>query len=87
MTVIRTTADVMTVLKQRIADLGLTRLDVDHRAGLAEGHTSRILCGRKKPQVETMLRLYAALELGLLPVVVDEDEKSTLDSTEGDLAP
>jgi transcriptional regulator with XRE-family HTH domain len=79
MTLIRTFADVVPALRQRIADLGLTHLDVDHRAGLSEGHTSKILCGMRKPSGETLTRLCAALGLALMPVPIDEENSGPTD--------
>jgi hypothetical protein len=79
MTLIRTAADWVPVLRERIATLRLTHLDVDHRAGLSDGHTSKILCGMKKPNGETLARLCAALGLALLPVVIDGENSSSTD--------
>jgi hypothetical protein len=66
---IRTSADWVPALRSRIAELRLTHLEVDHLAGLADGHTSKILCGMKKPSGETLMRLFASLGLALMPVV------------------
>jgi transcriptional regulator with XRE-family HTH domain len=79
MTLIRTAADCVPVLRSRISALGLTHLDVDHRAGLSDGHTSKILCGMKQPSTETLTRLCAALGLALMPVVIDDKNSSPTD--------
>jgi hypothetical protein len=61
---IRSSADWIPVFRSRIAELGLSHLDVDGLAGLSEGHTSKILCGlRKHPSADTIARLCAALGL------------------------
>jgi transcriptional regulator with XRE-family HTH domain len=67
------------MLRSRIAALGWTHLDVDHRAGLSDGHTSKILCGMKKPSGETLTRLCAALGLALKPVVLGEENHALTD--------
>jgi hypothetical protein len=67
---IRSTADWIAVWRVRMAELGLTCLEVDALAGLSEGHTSKILCGLRKPSGETRDRLCAALRL-LQSVSVD----------------
>jgi hypothetical protein len=71
--------DVLPVLKARIAELRLTHLEIDHRARLSGGHTSKILCGMRKPSGETLTRLYDALGLALMPVVVDEEKPAATD--------
>lgn len=43
-------------------------MEVDHRAGLSGGHTSKILCGMKKPSGETIARLCDALALSQVVV-------------------
>jgi hypothetical protein len=61
---IRSAADWIPVFRSRIAELGLSHLDVDGLARLSEGHTSKILCGlRKHPSADTIARLCAALGL------------------------
>jgi len=64
---IRTSADWIAVWRARMAELGVTCLEADARAGLSEGHTSKILCGLRKPSGETRDRLCTAL--GLLQIV------------------
>jgi transcriptional regulator with XRE-family HTH domain len=60
---IRSSADWIPVFRSRIAELGLSHLDVDGLAGLSEGHTSKILCGLRKPTADTIARLCGALGL------------------------
>jgi len=79
MTPIRSFADWVPTLKERIAALGLTHLEVDHRASLSEGHTSKILCGLRKPSGETLTRLCAALGLALMPVPIREEDSAPTD--------
>jgi predicted transcriptional regulator len=52
-------------LRAEIAARGLTQLDVDHRAGLGQGHCSAILNGKKNPKIETVQRILDVLELDL----------------------
>lgn len=56
-------------LKAAIAARGLTQLDVDHQAGLGEGHTGKILRGEKDPQLDTLARIADVLnsDLALAP--------------------
>lgn len=58
-----TADDWIAVWRARIAELDLTLDQVDHLAGLSEGHTSKILRGTKKAAGETRDRLCAALGL------------------------
>src|ERR1700738_3534825 len=62
-TLIRLAPDWIAVWRARIAELGLTHLEVDHLAGLSGGHTSKILCGDRKATGETRDRLCNALAL------------------------
>ena len=66
---IRAQADWATALRARITELGITHAEVDHRAGLAEGHTNKIVNGKKKPTTVTLERLCGALALAFAPVV------------------
>jgi DNA-binding phage protein len=52
-------------LRVEIAARGLTQLDVDHQAGLGQGHTGKILRGKKNPTVETLVSILDALNLDL----------------------
>jgi hypothetical protein len=65
---IRTSADWIPVLRGRITELRLSHLEVDHLAGLADGHTSKILNG-KKLRADTLMRLLSALGLAVSAVV------------------
>lgn len=69
---IRTSTDWAAVFRARIAELGLSGLEVDLRAGLAVGHTNKILNGKKRPGAVTIERLCRALRLALQPVVDSE---------------
>jgi transcriptional regulator with XRE-family HTH domain len=66
---IRTAADWVPVLRRRKAELQLTNLELDELAGLAPGHAGAILCGKKKPKADTLMRLCAALGLAVMTVV------------------
>jgi hypothetical protein len=68
---IRTAADWAPVFRARIRELGLTHLEVDHRAGIADGLTSKILCGMKQPRGDTLMRMCGALGIALA-VVTEE---------------
>lgn len=67
-TLIRLATDWIPIWRARIAELELTHMEVDHRAGLSGGHTSKILCGMKKPSGETIARLCDALALSQVVV-------------------
>jgi hypothetical protein len=60
---IRSSADWIPVFRDRIAELRMTHLAVDAAARLSEGHTSKILCGLRRPGADTITRLCEALEL------------------------
>jgi transcriptional regulator with XRE-family HTH domain len=79
MSMSRTFADWLPVLKARKVELRLTHLEIDHRAGLSGGHTSKILCGMSEPSGETLARLCKALGLALVPVAIDEEKSSATD--------
>jgi transcriptional regulator with XRE-family HTH domain len=52
-------------LRTEIAARGLTLLEVDHRAGLGDGHCSAILNGKRIPKIDTLLRILDVLGLDL----------------------
>ena len=58
-----TLADWLAVIRDRIRELGLSHLEVDHLAGLGQGHTGKILRGKKRLRADTLIRLYRALEI------------------------
>ena len=62
---IRISGDCARALRAEIAARGLTQLDVDHRAGLGEGHTSKILNHKKNPTVGTLVSILDVLDLDL----------------------
>jgi transcriptional regulator with XRE-family HTH domain len=62
---IRISGDCARALRAEIEARGLTQLDVDHRAGLGEGHTSKILNRKKNPTVETLVSILDVLDLDL----------------------
>jgi transcriptional regulator with XRE-family HTH domain len=62
---IRISGDCARALRAEILARGLTQLDVDHRAGLGQGHTSKILNGKKNPTVETLVSILDVLNLDL----------------------
>jgi transcriptional regulator with XRE-family HTH domain len=49
-------------IRSAIAEEGLTLLEVDHRAGLGEGHCSAILNGKRIPKIDTLLRILDVLD-------------------------
>jgi ribonuclease BN (tRNA processing enzyme) len=69
---IRTATDWAAVFRPRIAELGLSHLDVDHIAGLPSGYCNKILNGKKKPGAVTIEKLCRALKLVLRPEVDPE---------------
>jgi hypothetical protein len=74
---IRSSADWIAIWRARIADLELSLEEVDSLAGLSEGHTSKILCGKRKPKGETIASLCAALALSQ-SVSVDMEREAVL---------
>jgi hypothetical protein len=77
---IRTSADWIAVFRSRIRELGLTHLEVDARAGLSEGHCSKIMCGMKKdPSWPTIEKLCRALDL--VPIVRSDGRSSFADES------
>jgi transcriptional regulator with XRE-family HTH domain len=45
-------------VRVRIAALGLSQAEVEHRAGLSEGHLGAVLRGKRaNPRLETALRI------------------------------
>lgn len=62
---IRISGDYARALRAEIAARGLTQLDVDHQAGLGQGHTGKILRGKKNPTVETLVSILDVLDLDL----------------------
>jgi Helix-turn-helix len=71
---IRSAADWAEIFRRRIAELGLSHLDVDQIAGLADGYCNKILNAKKRPGAKTIARLCDALALGFSPVVDVERE-------------
>jgi transcriptional regulator with XRE-family HTH domain len=59
------TRNLIRALRAEIAARGLTQLDVDHRAGLGEGHCSAILNGKRIPKIDTVQRILDVLALDL----------------------
>jgi transcriptional regulator with XRE-family HTH domain len=62
---IRVSRDCAEALRAEITARGLTQLEVDHRAGLGEGHCSAILNGKRIPKIDTLLRILEVLDLDL----------------------
>jgi transcriptional regulator with XRE-family HTH domain len=65
-------AEIVALLEQRRYALGVSQLDLDAIAGLADGHTSKIACGTKAIGRISLPNLLAAL--GLRLAVVEDDE-------------
>jgi predicted transcriptional regulator len=72
--VTRPATDLVAVIRARIHQLGLSHSEVDHLAGLAQGHTNKILNGKKKPRTDTLANLFGALALVFEPHVDAERE-------------
>jgi hypothetical protein len=69
---IRTSTDMVALFRSRALELGLTHLDVDARAGLADGYFGKIVCGMKKPGALTIERLCGALNLAFAPIITSD---------------
>jgi transcriptional regulator with XRE-family HTH domain len=65
---IRTSADMVALFGRRARQLGLTHLEVDARAGLSEGHFSKVMCGSRMPSLQTVERLCGALDIAFAPI-------------------
>jgi hypothetical protein len=65
---IKTAADWAPFFRARIAELGLSHLEVDQRAGLADGYTNKIVNGKKLPGAVTIELLCRELEISLCPI-------------------
>ena len=58
----RLVSDWIARVRARISDLGLTQAEIEHRAGLSEGHLGAVLRRRRaNPTLETALRIEDAL--------------------------
>jgi DNA-binding phage protein len=66
------------VLRARSTQLGLPHLEVDHRAGLAQGHFNKILNGKKNPTLGTIERIYRALKLDFVAPVPDDASETII---------
>jgi len=71
---VRTSADMVALWRDRIAELGLTHREVDHLAGWADGYCSKIMSGMRKPGAVTIGRMSAALAMAFVPIVDTERE-------------
>jgi transcriptional regulator with XRE-family HTH domain len=76
---IRTATDMVALFGERAKQLGLTHLDVDARAGLSEGHFSKLMCGLRTPSLQTIERLCGALDLAFAPIA-STDGRSSFES-------
>ncbi len=65
---IRTSADMVALFGRRARELGLTHLEVDARAGLSEGHFSKVMCGLRAPSLQTIERLCGGLDIAFAPI-------------------
>jgi ribonuclease BN (tRNA processing enzyme) len=79
---IRAATDWPWVFRKRIAELGLSHLDVDHLAGLPGGYCNKILNGKKKPGAVTIEKLCRTLKLVLRPEI-DPTENCALECVAG----
>jgi hypothetical protein len=62
-------------LRAAITARGLTQLEVDHLAGLGQGHCSAILNGKRIPRIDTLMRILDVLDrdLAFTPVLAPAD--------------
>jgi transcriptional regulator with XRE-family HTH domain len=74
---VRVSRDYADALRAEIAARGLTQLQVDHRAGLGEGHCSAILNRKRVPKIDTLLRILdvLGLDLAFAPAPTAENKK------------
>jgi hypothetical protein len=79
MTEIRSAADWAGFFRERIAALGLTHLQVDQQADLADGYVNKIVNGKKLPGAVTIERLCRVLKISLRPVADEENENCALE--------
>mgnify|MGYP003127931309 FL=1 len=71
-----TKTEVAERIRLKRLDLGMSAKEVDRHAGLHEGHTSLIESGRKrKPTVDTFVKLAKALQCDLLWLMTGERHK------------
>jgi hypothetical protein len=71
---VRSSADMVAIWRDRIEDLGLTHREVDHLAGWGEGYCSKILSSMKRPGALTIERMCGALAMAFVPIVDTERE-------------
>ncbi|WP_156179948.1 hypothetical protein [Bradyrhizobium sp. LTSPM299] len=71
---IRSAADWAAVFRDRISELGLSHLEVDHIAGLPDGYTNKIVNAKKRPGARTIERYCDALAIAIRPEVDAERE-------------
>ena len=69
---LRTDDDLLEAYRARIRELGITHQTVDAIAGWADGWTSKIMCGMKRPGPKTRETLNQTL--GMAFVVVEDEE-------------
>jgi hypothetical protein len=67
---IRSSADMVALFAARAKDLGLSHREIDEIAGLGDGHFSKIMCGDRKPGALTIERIWGALQLAFVPIVI-----------------
>jgi hypothetical protein len=67
---IRSSADMVELFAARARELGLSHREVDQKAGLGDGHFSKIMCGDRKPGALTIERLCRAFDIAFAPIVV-----------------
>jgi hypothetical protein len=66
--------DLVGAIRARIEQLDLPHFEVDQLAGLADGHTNKILNGKKMPTAKTIARICGAVALVFEPKVDAERE-------------
>jgi hypothetical protein len=69
---IRDVAGFVAAFKRRIRELSITFETVDHLSGLPSGYTAKVMCGMKRPGPIAIQALCAALAIGFVPVVDEE---------------
>jgi hypothetical protein len=74
---IRTSADMVAIIRARIEELGLSHFEVDQISGSPLGYTNKILNSKKRPGAKAIERLWRALALAFMPVV-DRDREAIM---------
>jgi len=69
-------ATIVGLLQERRYEIGLTQLDLEHAAGLSDGHIAKIQAGYRQPRGYTLALLMGALGVDLeVRLVVHDGER------------